>query len=74
MYLFIAIAIVFALYKWLTKNDDFFLKKGVQFDKPTPIFGNFLGLLLQKDTMIDILQRGYGKYKKSKYKFSILIK
>ena len=69
MYLFIVVAIVFALYKWLTKNDDFFLKKGVPFDKPTPIFGNFLGLMLQKDTMIDILQRGYGKYKKSKYTF-----
>lgn len=66
MFQFIAIAAVYALYKWLTKNDDFFLKKGIPFDKPLPIFGNFLRFMLQKETFIDVMQRGYDKYKKSK--------
>lgn len=66
MFLFIAIAIVYALYKLLTKNDDFFLKKGIPFDKPLPIFGNFLRFMLQKETLIDTVQKGYDKYKKFK--------
>lgn len=66
MYLFIAIAIVYVVYKLLTKNDDFFLKKGIPFDKPLPIFGNFLRFMLQKETLLDVVQRPYDKYKKSK--------
>lgn len=65
-FLFIAIAIAYSLYKWLTKNDDYFLKKGVPFEKPLPIFGNFLWFMLQKETLIDVFQRNYDKYKKSK--------
>lgn len=66
MYLFIAIAAVYALYKWLTKDDDFFLKKGIPYEKPLPIFGSFLGFMLQRETLIDIVQRSYDKYKQSK--------
>lgn len=66
MFLFIAIAVVYVLYKWLTKNDDYFLKKGIPFEKPLPIFGNFLGFMMQRETLIDIMQRNYDKYKKSK--------
>lgn len=66
MFLFIAMAAVYAVYKWLTSNDDYFLKKGIPYEKPLPIFGNFLGFMLQKETFIDVIQRSYDKYKKSK--------
>lgn len=66
MFLFIAIAVVYVLYKWLTKNHDYFLKRGIPGDKPLPIFGNFLSFMLQRETLIDVVQRSYDKYKKAK--------
>lgn len=45
MLVFIALiaTTVYVLYKWLTKNDDFFLKRGIAFDKPLPFVWEFFG-------------------------------
>lgn len=67
MFLWISIVAAYALYKWLTKNDDFFLKKGIPYEKPLPIVGNLLGFVLQKEAFVDAVQRSYEKHKKSKY-------
>ncbi|XP_037034914.1 probable cytochrome P450 9f2 isoform X2 [Bradysia coprophila] len=66
MLLFIVIVLLYSAYKWLTKNDDFFLKKGIPYEKPLPIVGNLLGLVLQRESFVDAVQRTYVKYKKSK--------
>ncbi|XP_037050616.1 probable cytochrome P450 9f2 [Bradysia coprophila] len=66
MFLFIGFAVAYVLYKWLTKNDDYFLKKGIPYEKPLPLVGNFLGFMLQRETLIDVIQRKYDKFKKSK--------
>lgn len=58
------VGVVYVLYKWLTRNHDYFLKKEIPFEKPLPIFGNFLGFLLQKESFSDVVQRSYDKYKK----------
>lgn len=67
MLFLIVIVVLCSLYKWLTRNHDFFLKKGIPYDKPLPLVGNLLGLVLQKEAFVDILQRSYVKHKKSKY-------
>ncbi len=68
MFLFIItiVTVAYALYKWLTKNDDFFLKRGIPYKKPLPIFGNLLGFVLQRESYLDIVQENYVKYKKFK--------
>ncbi|KAG4071424.1 hypothetical protein HA402_011578 [Bradysia odoriphaga] len=66
MLLFIVIVLLYSAYKWLTKNDDFFLKRGIHYEKPLPIVGNLLGLVLQRESFVDVVQKTYVKYKKSK--------
>lgn len=46
---------------------DYFKKIDVPFEKPLPVFGNMLKLLLQKESIIEITQKSYEKFKESKY-------
>jgi len=66
LWIFILIAALWLLYKWLTSDHDYFAKAGVPFEKPVPIFGNLYGCLTQKESMIDVAQRGYNKFKHAK--------
>ncbi|KAJ6643387.1 putative cytochrome P450 9f2 [Pseudolycoriella hygida] len=66
MFFFISIAVVYVLYKWLTRNDEFFLKRGIPYEKPLPIVGNLLELVLQRKSFVDVIQRIYVKNKRSK--------
>lgn len=59
-------AIVFAIYKLLTMNDDFFKKREVKFEKPTPLFGNMLGLYTGRFDGMSVFQHLYDKFRSEK--------
>lgn len=56
----------FVIYKWLTSDNDYFDKLGIPYEKPWPVVGNNLNILLQKESINDITSRCYKKYKSSK--------
>lgn len=55
---------MFFAYRWLTKDHDYFEKIGIAFDKPFPLVGNTLNLVLQKESVIGITEKQYQKFKK----------
>lgn len=57
---------MFVVYKWLTSDHDYFEKLGIPYEKPWPIFGNNLKLIFQKESLNDIIDRSYKKYKNLK--------
>lgn len=59
-------AILIGVYKYLTRNNDFFEIRGVKFEKPTIIFGNVLGLFTGRDDCVSVLGRPYEKFKDQK--------
>lgn len=42
------LVLVLWFYKWSTNKHDEFLSRGLPFEKPWPIFGNFLDVVLNK--------------------------
>lgn len=66
MILWIVLLLVYLLYKWSTSNHDYFAKRGVPFEKPLPLVGNCLNMLLQRESIIDSQHRCYNNFKGSK--------
>lgn len=53
-------------YKWSVKNLDYFKKIGVPYEKPLPLFGNALPVLLKKQSFIDVTRKSYYNFKNSR--------
>lgn len=66
MILWILLLCVYLVYKWSSKNFDYFAKAGVPFEKPVPFFGNLLSVILQRESVIDLIHRNYNNFKGSK--------
>lgn len=66
MILWLVLLLVYFLYKWSTSKFDYFAKVGVPFEKPLPLFGNALSVVLQRESLIDLINRSYYKFKNSK--------
>lgn len=64
MFLWLILIVLFFAFRWLTKDHDYFEKIGIPFEKPLPLVGNTLKLVLQKESIIDITERQYQKFKK----------
>lgn len=58
--------LLYLLYKWSTANHDYFAKLGLSYEKPLPIFGNLLNMVLGRESLIDITKRCYDKFYGSK--------
>lgn len=67
MIFWILLILGFVIYKWLTSNNNYYYKLGIPFEKPWPVVGNNLKILLQKESINDIMTRCYKKYKASKF-------
>lgn len=58
--------VVLGLYKFLTKNNDFFKKRGVKFIKPIPLFGSTLDLLSGKEDGVSVMLSFCRKFPEEK--------
>lgn len=61
----LVIALAIAIYKWATKNNDFFLKQGIPYLKPLFLIGSsgrFSGKKSPQESIID----HYNKFPESK--------
>jgi cytochrome P450 family 9 len=66
MILWIGLVLVFVIYKWLTSHHDFFANINIPHEKPWPLVGNLLKMMLQKESIVEIITRGYYKFKDNK--------
>lgn len=67
MYLYVAVFILWLVYKWLIKDLDYYEKLGVAHEKPLPVFGHMLNLILKKESLIAVITRNYEKFKTARY-------
>lgn len=59
--LFGIIGLLYWLYKWATSNHDEFEKRGLPYEKPLPLVGNNLGLILNKVSFHKLLADFYSR-------------
>lgn len=61
--LIIAISLLlFALYKWIVLNNDFFKIRNMKYMKPRFLFGNTGGLFINKYTASEFMQKLYQAF------------
>lgn len=59
-------ALLFWLYKFLTKNDDYFEKKGIPFEKPKLIIGSRTDLITRSKSILKVVDDWYLKFRNDK--------
>lgn len=52
----------FLFYRWMTRNNDHFEKRGIPYKKPTFFLGAFWELLFKKKTIFDIVKDIYREH------------
>lgn len=70
--LLIGLAAIFSLYvvyKWGTKNNDYFDKLNVRFIKPWFLLGNKNSLLMRKQNFIEFASDIYNAFPNERYNF-----
>lgn len=66
-YLVIFIIIARMIYRWATKNNDYFIKRGIPALKPTLIFGNSAEFFTKQIDLIDFVKKLYNDFPNEKY-------
>lgn len=64
--LYAIVAILYLLYKWASKKDDYFEKKGIQYTKPKFLVGSRSDLLLRNKSMPQVIMEWYNEFKNEK--------
>lgn len=59
-------AFVYTFYNWLTKNADYFRKKGLKYVKLTSLNENFGAVTYRKYVLYEFLQRLYNMFPNEK--------
>lgn len=57
---------ILGVYRYLTKNDGVFDKRGVPFMKPTLLLGNLGSMMTGRENGFDFFQNKYDKFKNDK--------
>lgn len=60
------IAILYLLYKWLGKKNDYFEKKGVAYSKPAFLIGNQTDMVLRRASLAEIVNKWYKEFPNEK--------
>lgn len=60
------VIVILGIYKYLTKNDDVFLKRGVAFLKPKIFIGNLGALITGRENGFEFFQNKYDIFKDDK--------
>ncbi|KAG5684348.1 hypothetical protein PVAND_013583 [Polypedilum vanderplanki] len=63
---FLLIVALVALYKYGTRNFDYFRAKGVPFNKPRFFVGSRLGMVLKTSNMIEFVEEIYNEFRNEK--------
>lgn len=58
----VIVVILFIVYKWSISTHDFFEKKGIDFIKPQPLFGNLKDILMKKTDFLTFSKSLYNHY------------
>ena len=61
--LLIVASLAYIFYKWATLKYDTFKDRGVPYEKPLPLVGNFLAVVQNKESMGKAILRAYKKNK-----------
>jgi hypothetical protein len=65
MWFLIIVAFV-ALYKYGTRNFDYFRQKGVAFNRPRWMVGSRLGMIMKTSNMIEFVDEIYKEFRNEK--------
>lgn len=60
------VIVIIAIYKYLTRNDDMFEKRGIPYLKPTILLGNLGALATGRENGIEYFQNKYDLFKDEK--------
>lgn len=58
--------LLLSIYKYLTRNDNFFRRRGVEFEKPKIFFGNMLDVFLGRETEAALFEHLYDMFSREK--------
>lgn len=61
------VIVVLCIYIFLTRNDDCFKKRGVEFEKPKIFFGNMLNVFIGFETESSLFEYMFEKFSREKY-------
>jgi hypothetical protein len=64
--LYAVTALLFLVYKLLTRKDDYFERKGIPYMKPQPLVGSRTDLVLRNISMPDMVNNWYKKFPNDK--------
>lgn len=56
----VLLGLVLWLYKWSTHRHDEFTKRGLPYEKPWPVFGNFLDVVLYRASFQKLMADFYA--------------
>jgi hypothetical protein len=66
-YFLISFASLLWLYfKWINNDKEFFQSQDIKFEKPLPLIGNLLPILLKNEGITQMLKRFYSIYENEK--------
>lgn len=65
-YMLVIGTLLYALYKWATANNDYFVKRKLKHLEPNFMFGNTTGLFLKRYTPADFIDSIYYRYPREK--------
>lgn len=60
------VIVFYGIYKYLTRNDGVFTKRGVPFLKPTVLLGNLGSLVTGRENGFEFFQNKYDMFKHEK--------
>jgi hypothetical protein len=63
---FFILTVIWLLFKFLTKDADFFEKKGIKYLKPFPVLGMTYNMMKSGNPMGIILKESYDKFRNSR--------
>lgn len=67
----VAVVLIIAIFKWLLGDGDSLTARGIPNEKPLPIIGNGLEIILKRMTVIDFFEGIYKRFAHEKLVYKI---
>lgn len=58
----LAAFLIWMLHKKLTKNDQFFVERGIPFEKPKLVLGNLFNTIIGREGLYEVINRLCNKF------------